>query len=86
MTNPNALATSPLDLSAIVLCYKAGEGVRKVIEPLYAQLKDSGVRFELVLVANFWPGSGDVTAEVVEAFSRQNEHVRTVIRQKEGDM
>nr|MBA3656224.1 glycosyltransferase [Gemmatimonadaceae bacterium] len=42
--------------------------------------------FELVLVANFWPGSGDVTAEVVEAFSRQNEHVRTVIRQKEGDM
>ncbi len=86
MTNPNSLATSPLNLSAIVLCYKAGEGVRKVIEPLYAQLRDSGVSFELVLVANYWPGSGDVTAEVVEAFAGQNEHVRTVIRQKEGDM
>jgi hypothetical protein len=37
-----------VDLSAIVLCYRAGSSIRRVIEPLHRQLDEAGVSYELV--------------------------------------
>jgi len=75
-----------VDLSAIVLCYRAEESIRRVIEPLDEQLREAGVPYELVLVANFNEGQPDGTPAIVEQFAATREHVRTVIGPKRGAM
>jgi glycosyltransferase involved in cell wall biosynthesis len=73
-------------LSAIVLCYRAEESIRRVIDPLYDDLSESGVPFELVLVANYDQGRPDSTPEIVTAFAAERQNARTVIEAKEGAM
>lgn len=74
------------DLSAIVLCYRAGGSIRRVIEPLHDQLCQSGIAFELILVANYDPGAADTTPAVVEEFASRRAEARTVIEPKRGAM
>jgi glycosyltransferase involved in cell wall biosynthesis len=76
----------PPDLSAIVLCYRAGESILQVIEPLHRQLEESGVSHELLLVANHDRGRIDTTPTVVEAFARDHAFVRALVLVKEGGM
>jgi glycosyltransferase involved in cell wall biosynthesis len=77
---------TPPELSAIVLCYRAEESIEQVIAPLHRQLTESGVTFELVLVANFDEGREDSTPEIVRRFAEQHDAVRAVIRPKQGAM
>jgi glycosyltransferase involved in cell wall biosynthesis len=74
------------ELSAIVLCYRAEESILQVVEPLLEQLEQSKVPFELVLVSNFDGGAPDRTPEIVKEFAEGREHVRTVMRRKQGAM
>lgn len=74
------------DLSAIVLCYRAGESIHRVIDPLYAQLEEAGVSFELVLVANHDPNRPDPTSEVVREFAGAHPHARALVGEKRGGM
>jgi glycosyltransferase involved in cell wall biosynthesis len=74
------------ELSAIVLCYKAGESIRQVVNPLYEQLKASRIEYELVLVANYWPGQDDPTPAIVEKLAEDRPRVVTVISEKRGAM
>ena len=77
---------APPELSAIVLCYRAEENIRHVVEPLHRDLAESGVTFEVVLVANYNEGQADRTPEIVRQIAGDLEAVRTVIRPKEGAM
>jgi glycosyltransferase involved in cell wall biosynthesis len=77
---------APPELSAIVLCYWAEENIRYVVEPLHRDLAESGVTFELVLVANYHQGSEDRTPEIVRQIAGDLDAVRTVIQPKEGAM
>ena len=74
------------DLSVIVLCYRAGEGIRRVIEPLHALLEASDVPYELVLVANYWPDRPDETLGVVRRFAANHDHVQVLGEEKRGAM
>lgn len=74
------------ELSAIVLCYGVGEGMRYVVNPLYHDLEHSGIPFELVLVANYHEGSNDRTPKIAETFAQTHTHVSVVARPKEGAM
>lgn len=74
------------ELSVIVLCYRAGHSIGIVVEPLYAQLRDLGVDFELVLVANYWPGQNDPTPTVVSEFAASRPEVRVIACEKRGAM
>jgi glycosyltransferase involved in cell wall biosynthesis len=74
------------ELSAIVLCYRAGDDILRVIEPLHAELRDSGISFELVLVANYDSNGDDPTPQVVADFAGQHDGVVTVIGPKQGRM
>lgn len=74
------------ELSAIVLCYRAGESIGAVIEPLYALLESSGIPFELVLVANYWPHQNDPTPEIARRFASAHTHVVVLEREKQGGM
>ena len=74
------------ELSAIVLCYRAGESIRHVIEPLYRELEESGATYELVLVANYHEGSDDATPAVVAEFAREHPNARCLAEVKQGAM
>src|SRR5919201_5136985 len=74
------------ELSAIVLCYRAGESIRHVIDPLYAELEAAGVDYELVLVANYAEGGDDATPAVVREFANNRERVRYLAEVKQGAM
>jgi len=74
------------DLSAIVLCYRAEESIEDVIRPLYEQLEQAGIDFELVLVANYHDGQPDRTPEIVRAFAVEHPRSRPVIQAKQGAM
>jgi glycosyltransferase involved in cell wall biosynthesis len=73
-------------LSAIVLCYEAREAIHRVIDPLYEQLEAAGIPYELVLVANQWPGNPDPTGRIVEEWARDRNTVVCVIEEKQGAM
>lgn len=74
------------EVSVVVLCYRAGNSIGVVVTPLYAQLRALGVPFELVLVANFWPGQNDPTPAVVEEFACSRPEVRVLSHEKQGAM
>jgi glycosyltransferase involved in cell wall biosynthesis len=73
-------------LSAIVLCYEAREAIHRVIDPLYEQLEAAGIPYELVLVANQWPGKPDPTGRIVEEWASVRDTVVCVIEEKQGAM
>ena len=73
------------ELSAIVLCYRAGEDACAVVEPLRTELLASGVPFELVLVGNY-DDEDDPTPAVVRALERELPEVRSVVLKKQGGM
>jgi glycosyltransferase involved in cell wall biosynthesis len=75
-----------VELSAIVLCYRAEASILRVVEPLYAQLEESGIPYELVLVANYDPGSDDPTPAIVDEFARGRKTVQVVARPKQDGM
>ncbi len=79
-------AVSATQLSVIVLCYRAGEAIHGVVDPLYEQLEAADIAYELVLVANQWPDRPDPTGQVVEEFAMHRDTVRTVTDDKQGAM
>jgi glycosyltransferase involved in cell wall biosynthesis len=80
------LTSAEPDLSAVVLCYRAGDSILAVVEPLYELLAASGLRFELVLVANYWPNQADPTPEIVAGFAEPYDNVVVLRKEKEGGM
>lgn len=74
------------EISAIVLGYRAGDNLERVAAPLHEQLLSAGVSFELVIVANYWPDTGDRTPEYARAFAENHDHVVVVDQPKQGAM
>ena len=80
------MSGSRCEVSAIVLCYRAGESIAAVIQPLQELLERSGLTYELVLVANYWPQDEDDTAEIVRRFADAHANVNVLASVKEGGM
>ena len=74
------------ELSAIVLCYRAEGGLLRVIEPLFQQLQQSRVPFEMVLVANFDADAPDSTAQIARDFASDRAPVTVIAEAKQGGM
>lgn len=77
--------TTP-QLSAIVLCYQAGDSIVHVIDPLHELLVRADLEFELVLVANYWPNQRDPTPQIVAEFEQTHDCVSIVSQPKQGGM
>lgn len=73
------------ELSAVILCYRAGENVRRVATGFLAELTASGIPFELILVANY-DDPADSTPAIAEEFARQHEQVKALTEPKQGAM
>jgi glycosyltransferase involved in cell wall biosynthesis len=80
------VSSPSVELSAVVLCYRAAESIKSVIEPLHALLQRSEITYELVLVANDWPQHHDATPEIVWDFSSTHDNVTVLNEAKHGGM
>ena len=74
------------DLSAIVLGYRSGESLLDVLEPLHSLLSETDVDFELVVVANYWPGRDDTTPDVARRFAERRPGTVVLAEPKAGAM
>jgi glycosyltransferase involved in cell wall biosynthesis len=83
MTAPSS---SDVEFSIAVLCYRAEESVIPFIENLHTILSLFRFNWEIVLVANYWPGKSDRTPEVVRALCARLPHTRYIAMPKEGAM
>lgn len=76
----------PVEFSIAILCYRAGEDIVVFVENLHRIMSMFGIEWELVLVANYWPGTGDRTPEVCRVLAAQLPHVRCIAEPKQGAM
>ncbi len=74
------------DLSAIVLGYRSGASLVDLLDPLHTLLSDEDVEFEIVVVANYWPGQDDATPEVARGFAERRPHTIALTEPKAGAM
>jgi glycosyltransferase involved in cell wall biosynthesis len=96
-TAPNEPAAAPPErsgtrgdppaLSVVVLCYRAGEGVREFVDRVRQALAAGGIAdYELVLVANYVEGSGDPTPGIVAELARAEPRIVASTLVKRGMM
>lgn len=78
--------SSAPELSVVVLCYRAEETIIPYVEKMEKELKDEGIDYELVLVANYFSKVKDKTPEVVSRMAKNNPRITSVIKEKEGMM
>jgi len=76
------------DISVVILCYRSEEFVREFVSKMQETLERKRLRYELVLVANYFEGAHppDRTPAIVTELAQQDPRIRTVIRPKQGMM
>jgi glycosyltransferase involved in cell wall biosynthesis len=75
-----------LEISIVVLCYKAGKEIIKFIECIYSRGCERKIEFEIILVANYWPKENDITPEIVNRYSLNKINCIVVSLPKRGMM
>lgn len=74
------------ELSVVVLGYQAGLDLKIFISELVDHLESAHINYQIVLVGNYWPGSNDVTPQVVNELVQLNSRIKPVIKPKKGGM
>jgi glycosyltransferase involved in cell wall biosynthesis len=78
--------TTP-NLSLVILCYRSGEFAREFTKRTLQMLEDYGITsFELILVGNYFPDSGDRTPDIVRELADGDPRIRCQAEPKEGYM
>ncbi len=76
----------PPELSVVILCYREEDYVRECHAAVAAEIERLGVPYEIVLVANYVPGSADRTPRVAAEVAEKHERVTVVAKPKAGMM
>lgn len=75
------------ELSVVVLCYRSEDNVIPYVAQVERELQAEGLtNYELVLVGNYFPGSGDRTPEIIQRLARGNPRVVPLTLEKQGMM
>ena len=74
------------NLSVVVLAYKSAETISSFVDSLVSNLEMNEPNWEMILVGNYWEGSGDKTPDVVAALAKGNARIRSVAQIKGGMM
>jgi len=78
--------TGPL-LSLVILCYRSEEFAKEFTAQTLRMLQSYGIDdFELILVANYFEGSGDRTPEIVRELATTNPRIHCQAEPKQGMM
>src|SRR3989338_6690119 len=79
--------TNGIELSIIILCYRAGESARDFVQKTLQALEASDIKnYEFVLVGNYLKNSRDTTPHVIADIAAHNSRIRYVAKIKEGMM
>jgi glycosyltransferase involved in cell wall biosynthesis len=70
------------EISVVILCYKSGEFARVFYKRVVDTLTQNDLDYEIVLVGNYRPGSGDTTPGVLEEIVKSNPRTKLVIKEK----
>jgi len=75
------------DISVVVLCYKAKEGIIPFVQRLTSALATATENYELVLVGNYNRGdTADTTPAVVRALAETDPRIKALAMEKRGWM
>ena len=78
--------TGPL-LSLVILCYRSEEFAKEFTVQTLRMLKNYEIDdFELILIANYFEGSGDRTPEIVRELATTNPRIHCQAEPKQGMM
>ncbi|MBL7892793.1 MAG: glycosyltransferase family 2 protein [Bacteroidia bacterium] len=77
---------SNIELSVVVLCYRAEEEIIPFVEKLKLLLEKLTDNFEIVLVGNYFPGTTDRTKEIVEELAKHDSRLKAITKPKKGMM
>lgn len=80
------MAEIPVEFSIAVLCYRAEEEIIPFVENLHKIMSLFRFEWEVILVANFWPGSNDRTPEICQRLAERLPCVRALAEPKQGGM
>ena len=80
------MVETPIEFSIAVLCYLAEEEIVPLIENLHKIMSLFRFEWELILVANFWPGSNDRTPDICQKLAEQLSNIRVLAEPKSGGM
>lgn len=73
-------------ISVVVLCYQGGNSIRPFVEKLITDLENYDPNWEVILVANYFSQSGDITPDVVREIAANDKRIKTVTMVKKGMM
>ena len=74
------------DISVVVLAYRSASTIEGFVASLVTLLDEEKIDWEIILVGNYFEGTGDQTAEVVQRISDRNPRIKPVVHVKEGMM
>jgi glycosyltransferase involved in cell wall biosynthesis len=80
------MVETPVEFSIAVLCYRAEEEIIPFVENLHKIMSLFQFEWELILVANFWPGLNDRTPEICQQLAQRLPYVRVLAEPKHGGM
>ena len=80
------IADGTPDLSIILLCYRSEEAIHSYVEGLRTCLVELNISWEVILVANYLPGSDDCTPEVARDIANKDVRVKALTEEKKGMM
>lgn len=84
MTNPQSQQIP--DFSIVILCYQAREYVRTFVKEVIENVNTLKIDYELVLVANYFENSDDVTPKIANELKNTNPRINVVALPKKGMM
>ena len=74
------------DISVVVLAYQSASTIEGFVASLVTSLEEEKIDWEIILVGNYFEGTGDQTPEMVQRISDRNPRIKTVVKVKEGMM
>ena len=74
------------DISVVVLAYRSASTIEGFVASLVTSLEEEKIDWEIILVGNYFEGTGDQTPEMVQRISDRNPRIKTVVKVKEGMM
>jgi len=74
------------DISVVVLAYRSAYTIEGFVASLVTSLDEEKIGWEIILVGNYFEGTGDQTAKVVQRISDGNPRIKPVVHVKEGMM
>jgi glycosyltransferase involved in cell wall biosynthesis len=80
------MVETPIEFSIAILCYRAEEEIVPFVENLHKIMSLFRFEWELILVANFWPGSNDRTPEICQRLAERLPRVAVLAEPKQGAM